>query len=430
MINLFISVTAMTIYANGIETQNSGPEIRLDISTNSLSVYLRQWKVIGPFPVADLDDDAVEGDVEPEKSEQIKGRSWQTVDSPTNHLDLIDLYKGHQISKHVAYPHTYVNSPVSMEVSFLFSCTNGGKLWVNGTLVDSQVQADDECYDFHLLPVDFEAGWNRVLIKHHTTGENPSAGLVDPWVWRSSLKIIDQHDFAVTMVHQVDPPSNMNELLEPPGVWYRPHVEGNISFGKIAEVSMPYRLFFSKHDVPVLRGKIASGRLSQCNGLLDLITDHYLENLQPDTWSFELSDGNVVDEVEKYMIRLAFKYVLTEATKYAELARRIAIRVCQLKCSVSPKDLLTLQRGLACTLDWTANRLSQEERNIILAGLPKDFAVRTKSPVENLSINLESQCWMVWKDSNFGVDFKLAAVIAPQLVGTLFMPRWMVACSG
>ena len=75
---------------------------------------------------------------------------------------------------------------------------------------------------------------------------------------------------------------------------------------------------------------------------------------------------------------------------------------------------MRLQRALACTSHWISDRLDDEDQKAIRNRLPKrDLKDVIHSPVVDLGADLKSQRWAVYKDGQFGMDFKLGAVTGP-----------------
>jgi len=172
-------------------------------------------------------------------------------------------------------------------------------------------------------------------------------------------------------------------------------------------------IFFTKDDVVLLRRKVNSGRPSACAEMLRKLCDFYLLNLNPDGWDFGRIDPRLAEQIEKYLVRLSFQYLLTEEATYATLARKIALKTCEMTWPGGQGDAC-LRRGLACTLHWTHDRLDEGDRETIRSRLPGgDLSAAIHSPLADLSVDLKSEPWTVYQDGQFGMDFKLGAVVGP-----------------
>ena len=184
--------------------------------------------------------------------------------------------------------------------------------------------------------------------------------------------------------------------------------QDNMGCSKVAP-----NIFFNPTDVASLRAKAAAGRMAPCAKMVEDIASLYLENVQPARWAFENIDENNAVLIEKYLLRLSFAYVLTNNVLYSDLARHIALKVCQYPWAAGDATKM-LQRGLACTIDWTQKVLPVEHAEYILSFLPKgDLAKHIGDPVAEMEIDLKKQEWIVWEGDKFGADFKLGSVLGP-----------------
>ncbi len=160
---------------------------------------VRDWLVIGPFPVEDSVEDfdvdqlASEPQVQPDDGDAVGGLTWKHlfVDKPpdyerwgTTELDWVDLaevvgYKPNQ----VAYAHTYLHCQRPGKVELVVDHAHGMKAWVNGKQVYANPQRgmglgsyvgisrqkrDLTCAHSPRFEIELGQGWNRLLIKLST----------------------------------------------------------------------------------------------------------------------------------------------------------------------------------------------------------------------------------------------------------------------
>jgi hypothetical protein len=172
---LFAAVVMLTSWAvPWAQAFASGPE---------LSRSINRWLVIGPFPNvgysafdADLIDEA---NCTPTRGQEISSRRWDEFDDRIycrNYDDYCDLYTFFHPKRagappggnewKVAYAHTYIWIPEARSVQLLVGSNDGFKAWVNGKLVASvNGRFRQAARDQDRVPVQLEAGWNRLLLK-------------------------------------------------------------------------------------------------------------------------------------------------------------------------------------------------------------------------------------------------------------------------
>lgn len=163
---------------------------------------IRQWLVLGPFPVAntanDFDTDPLTGEanVKPTAAEKLAERIWTLTkikpDDPTVFgtaempwLDLVPVvgFKQNQL----AYAHTYLYSPRGGKARVVADHSWGLKAWVNGAEVFrrvdrqavlgaypgiSRLELEHSTATASQFDISLEPGWNRLLIKLSTPGPN------------------------------------------------------------------------------------------------------------------------------------------------------------------------------------------------------------------------------------------------------------------
>lgn len=179
---------------------------------------IRNWLVLGPFPVEDsvkqFDEDLLGGEtaVEPSADDKLGDKVWKPVTVPpddimvfgTASLASLDLVPavGFKVNQ-LAYAHTYLYSPRGGWVRVVVDHAHGLKAWVNGKEVYRQPQRRAVLgYYTHLsrLEMNFwdqasgqfecelQPGWNRLLLKLSTSNKRD-------WTdFNCSLRIMDQPD--------------------------------------------------------------------------------------------------------------------------------------------------------------------------------------------------------------------------------------------
>src|SRR3569623_1956242 len=156
---------------------------------------LRQWLVLGPFPVQDSEKDFDEspiGDetaIQPTAGEKIGNREWTPLTGPFDDPSVfgtaappaLDIGKavGFQINQ-LAYAHTYVHSPRGGKARIVGDHGEGLKVWVNGLQVYRNAKREMALGTYpnlsrleleHLhaeaarMEIELQPGWNRVLLK-------------------------------------------------------------------------------------------------------------------------------------------------------------------------------------------------------------------------------------------------------------------------
>ena len=384
-----------------------------------ISPYLRQWSVLGPFPVVSKENPLAQNSlgkmvedeafISPPSCPSLDGQHWQEINSDTDEVDFEEIYQ--PLRGYMTYAHTYVNSPERQEFKLMMGSPNRMAVWLNGQPVYRKESAGGVAFDGAHVEVTLRKGWNRILVKSVVMTNDHAMNR--PWMtfpWWISLRFEDTYGLPIYPKIQVGTPEAMEQVVSPPGVWYRPHPPEPKT---LDQVGLLFELFFQNKDIQDLRGKIQSGRPAACAEMLDKIATLYLRNVRPNEWDFDRIDEDVAQRIEKVLVRLSFQYLLTEQVNWAELARQVAIKTCQLTRPDDARAEAGLVRGLACVLDWTGNTLSPGEKEFLLARLPADFLREIKSPAETLSVDLRSQDWVVASGDEFGADFKLGAVMGP-----------------
>jgi hypothetical protein len=157
---------------------------------------VRQWLVLGPFPVADSIKDfdkpqiSDEAAVEPSAGDKVGDLAWKPLavrgDDPMSfgevHLGWADLaaaFGGYKPNR-VGYAHTYLYTPRGGTVRAVVDHAHGLAAWLNGKLVYRNSERGEVLgnyvnlsrFEFQLshaasprFDLDLKAGWNRLLFK-------------------------------------------------------------------------------------------------------------------------------------------------------------------------------------------------------------------------------------------------------------------------
>ena len=134
----------------------------------------------------------------------------------------------------------------------------------------------------------------------------------------------------------------------------------------ISEAGLPVGLLFSRDDLAALRERIKSGVPQRAFEILRTLCDLYLENCRPDAWQLDAIDEDQARLLENYVVRLSLMYLLSEDARYAELARRTALKVA--RCDAWPENAAArsrLVRALTVGYDWLFNCLTEQEGEAI-----------------------------------------------------------------
>ncbi len=143
----------------------------LKVTTDRRLAQVRRWQVVGPFP--NLTGRAFDKDFGPEKSVDLAATyagqggdavRWQVApNSTTGYVDFAAIFKPNILV--CAYAVIYVKSPDARKALVSAGSDDGGKTWLNGTLILSVPGARSAAPGQDRVPVDLKAGWNEVLVK-------------------------------------------------------------------------------------------------------------------------------------------------------------------------------------------------------------------------------------------------------------------------
>ncbi len=189
---------AMEGLRNSASLLAAGKEAEAELVQKGL---LRNWQVLGPFPVKDsvanFDDDLIGGETkaQPSPGDKLAGKEWQPFTVPlddimvfgTAEMPWLNLAKAlGYVRNQVAYAHTYVHSPRGGKARVVMDHGYGAKVWVNGGEVYREpvrrtalgfytaISTHELRHSVASSPkIDFELkpGWNSLLIKISTSNK-------------------------------------------------------------------------------------------------------------------------------------------------------------------------------------------------------------------------------------------------------------------
>ncbi|MGI8978398.1 MAG: hypothetical protein ACR2FY_04160 [Pirellulaceae bacterium] len=172
-----------------------------DVSEVVQKGLLRNWLVLGPFPVkdsvTDFDQDLIEGEtkVQPAPGDKLAGKEWQSLTVPPDDIMVfgaaempwLNLAKALGYARNqVAYAHTYVHSPRGGKARMVMDHGYGAKVWVNGSEVYRQperrtmlgfytaISTHELRHSTSTSPkieIELKPGWNSLLIKVSTSNK-------------------------------------------------------------------------------------------------------------------------------------------------------------------------------------------------------------------------------------------------------------------
>jgi len=157
-------------------------DIRLDIHELT-GDFLTGWLVCGPFTLPDkmlppgkasrLDVDFLSGvggeaSIRPRAGDQVKtpnGRTvaWRFVEAENDVVDLGKLLGENPSS--VAYAYCEISSPEPRQTALLLGSNDGVKVYLNGRRVYTHPQGRGLSIDEDTIPIQLQAGVNRILLK-------------------------------------------------------------------------------------------------------------------------------------------------------------------------------------------------------------------------------------------------------------------------
>ena len=160
---------------------------------------IRDWLVIGPFPVedsvGDFDKEQIPGEdaLGPKEGDEVGDLTWRRLELEkqldyvrwgTTELERLDIDKAFgKTPNHIVYAHTYLYCEHPGKAWFVVDHHFGFKLWVNGVQVYSKAQnagglgnyvgisKQKKALVHHRSPkveIELKQGWNRLLVKVST----------------------------------------------------------------------------------------------------------------------------------------------------------------------------------------------------------------------------------------------------------------------
>jgi len=152
---------------------SSGLVQRVDLGT---APFITSWLVCGPFDAPSVTDSGYstayfdEASVAPRPGDSSGGRTWQKLNPDEvigDAVNLLSHYAKEGVIPHykVAYLHTYIHAARKVTCMLLLGVDDGYKVWLNGKLVAGEDRQGVAVADNFAIPVELEAGWNRLLVK-------------------------------------------------------------------------------------------------------------------------------------------------------------------------------------------------------------------------------------------------------------------------
>lgn len=186
-------------YSRGLESlpelSKKGDAYDLWEQVKSGSGIIRNWKVIGPFPIgtghftaeAPPGFDEVyppEEEIDFSKTYNQEGRTvkWQTL--RTEKSGILDFKQLFPEGKAIVYAYTELISPEKKKMTFSFGSDDGAKVWINSKLVYREHAWRGLSHDSDFIHTTLKKGKNRILVK-----------VEDKWMnWEMMMRMIDVDD--------------------------------------------------------------------------------------------------------------------------------------------------------------------------------------------------------------------------------------------
>jgi hypothetical protein len=167
----------------------------LQLKAVSDAPFVRNWKVIGPFPWGDYR--GLRWQFPPEKEldfskvyEGLDGTEVSWKDAQSNADGWLDLRKAIGVPTGTAYALAIVNASKDCVVNLRLSQEGGTRVWVNGEMVWKNEIQHRLRLDADQLPVHLVAGVNKVLVKIEQQGaeEKVEGKKPNSWLWGLYLR--------------------------------------------------------------------------------------------------------------------------------------------------------------------------------------------------------------------------------------------------
>lgn len=165
----------------GVATISPGQTIRIEgdgkhifavlgFELRSLSPFIADWLIAGPFPNENCKGfDAV---YPPEQAkaldELLRAAEWKRVKTADSILNLLQQFKPN--TNVVAYASTVIESPKEKETELLVGSDDGVKVWLNGELVHNNHAHRSLTIDQDTVKVKLRQGENLLLVKVENEG--------------------------------------------------------------------------------------------------------------------------------------------------------------------------------------------------------------------------------------------------------------------
>jgi len=166
------------------------------------SGLIRDWMVIGPFPIGtnDFQDDVpppgFDREYPPEQEIDLTGSyegqggevRWQKA--RTGESGILDFKPMFPQGKAIVYAYSELVSPQKRRVKFTFGSDDGAKVWINGKLVYNEHAWRALGWDGDVIEADLKKGKNTILVK-----------VEDKWLdWSMMMRIMDLNN-DIEIVH-------------------------------------------------------------------------------------------------------------------------------------------------------------------------------------------------------------------------------------
>ena len=157
------------------------------------SGLIREWMVIGPFPIgtSDFDDDIPppgfievfppEKEIDFSKSYLVPDGEAQWQKAVSDESGILDFKALFPQGQAIAYAYTELDSPAKRRMKFTFGSDDGAKIWINGKLVYEEHSWRALGWDGDSFELDLKKGKNSILVK-----------VEDKWLsWSMVMRIMD-----------------------------------------------------------------------------------------------------------------------------------------------------------------------------------------------------------------------------------------------
>jgi len=154
---------------------------------------IRDWMVIGPFPV----EEGLDGIHPPEKKVDLKGTytglnnsvNWKEIrTNPEGYVNFVSIFSEdaalHGDLVGMAFAYTEITSPDDREITLTLGSNDGAKIWLNGEVIYNLRVGRSAVADQEFLQIHLKKGSNRILAKVENVGAN----------WGLYMRVVDPTD--------------------------------------------------------------------------------------------------------------------------------------------------------------------------------------------------------------------------------------------